>query len=222
MTHDQPLVLAIDEVDRIFAYPEVAGEFFAILRAWVVEGQGGVQDTWKRLRLIITHSQEVYASLPFDLKQSPFNVGRGISLPEFTEVQVLDLAKRHQLNWTVTQVDSLMAVIGGHPYLVQTALSHIASQTATLEQFLKLAPTDQGVYYDHLHRHLIALKDRPAKDRPALATAMHRVVLSAGPVRIGDDDKFKLRSMGLVKFVGDDVAPLCGLYRQYFRTHLMS
>jgi hypothetical protein len=204
-------------VDRIFGYPNVAGEFFAILRAWIVEGQGGINVTWQKLRLIITHSQEVYASLPFDLKQSPFNVGVGIPLPEFTAAQVQDLAHRHQLNWTDSQVESLMTLTGGHPYLVQTALYHIASQNSTLDQFLTLAPTDQGVYYDHLHRHLITLRERPA-----LATAMRRVVLSEKSVRIDDDDKFKLRSLGLVTFQGDEVMPLCGLYRQYFRTHLIS
>ncbi|MEM6404809.1 MAG: AAA-like domain-containing protein, partial [Cyanobacteria bacterium P01_D01_bin.116] len=31
---------------------------------------------------------------------------------------------------------------------------------------------------------------------------------------------FKLRSMGLVKFQGNDVTSLCNLYRLYFRENL--
>jgi hypothetical protein len=35
-------------------------------------------------------------------------------------------------------------------------------------------------------------------------------------VDVGTTEAFKLRSMGLVKFQGNQVVPLCGLYRQYF------
>ncbi|NES70655.1 MAG: hypothetical protein F6K24_38315, partial [Okeania sp. SIO2D1] len=40
------------------------------------------------------------------------------------------------------------------------------------------------------------------------------------PVEIGTIEGFKLRSMGLVKFRGNAVLPLCGLYREYFRVHV--
>jgi hypothetical protein len=35
-------------------------------------------------------------------------------------------------------------------------------------------------------------------------------------VDVGTTEAFKLRSMGLVKFQGNEVVPLCKLYRQYF------
>ena len=38
--------------------------------------------------------------------------------------------------------------------------------------------------------------------------------------QIGSTEAFKLNSMGLVKYHGNEVFPLCNLYRQYFRTRL--
>ncbi|MEL7510104.1 MAG: AAA-like domain-containing protein [Cyanobacteria bacterium J06554_1] len=40
------------------------------------------------------------------------------------------------------------------------------------------------------------------------------------PVQIGSTEAFKLHSMGLVRYDGNSVVPLCGLYRQYFQSRL--
>jgi hypothetical protein len=49
---------------------------------------------------------------------------------------------------------------------------------------------------------------------------MKRVIAGDEPVRIDDTQAFKLSSMGLVRLSGNDVLPLCDLYRQYFREML--
>ena len=49
---------------------------------------------------------------------------------------------------------------------------------------------------------------------------MKQVIAAAGPVRVDPSQGFKLRSMGLVRLSGNDVAPLCNLYRRYFRDRL--
>ncbi len=109
----------------------------------------------------------------------------------------------------------LMEMLGGHPYLVRLALYEIASEKITLERLLELAPTDERPYYNHLHRHLLNLQ----KDEN-LQTAITKVVNTETPVEVGTIEGFKLRSMGLVKFRGNAVVPLCGLYREYFRVHV--
>ena len=103
-TINKPLTLGLDEVDKIFEYPEIYRDFFGLLRALHEEGKR--REIWKRLQLIIVHSTEVY--VPLDINQSPFNVGLSIELPEFNRQQILDLAQRHQLNWNDTEVDKLM------------------------------------------------------------------------------------------------------------------
>lgn len=207
-----PLVLGLDEVDLVFQYPEIAAEFFSLLRAWHEVAKN--RDCWKKLRLVVVHSTEVY--LPLDINQSPFNVGLLIELPEFNSEQVRDLARRHGLNWNTTTVKQLMAMVGGHPYLVRVGLYQIAQQDITLEQLLQTAPTDAGPFGDHLRRHWWHLQQHPK-----LMTAIEQVVsTTAGGVRLEADLAFKLHSIGLVHLQGNSVTPRCELYRQYFREHL--
>jgi hypothetical protein len=47
-------------------------------------------------------------------------------------------------------------------------------------------------------------------------TAITQVVTANSPVDVGTTEAFQLRSMGLVKLQGNDVMPLCDLYRKYF------
>jgi serine/threonine-protein kinase len=212
---NSPLVIGLDEVDRVFAYPEIANDFFGLLRAWYEKAKYGDldSDTWKKLRLIVIHSTEVY--IPMNLNQSPFNVGLSIELPEFTLAQVDDLVQRYQLDWTSAQVETLMRLVGGHPYLVRVAMYHVAHQTITFEQMLEQAATESGVYSDHLRRHLWNLEQYPE-----LATAFSDVVMANAPVPLKPILAFKLHSMGLVTIAGNFVEPRCDLYRQYFCNQL--
>ncbi|WP_254173782.1 AAA-like domain-containing protein [Planktothrix pseudagardhii] len=211
-TISQPLTLGLDEVDQVFQHLEIAQEFFALLRTWHEKGKN--EPVWQRLRLVIAHSKEVY--IPLNINQSPFNVGLPIELPELTVEQVTDLVKRHGLSWSNLEIDSLMGMVDGHPYLVRKALYEMARSRLTLEEFIKISPTEEGLYSDHLRRLLFNLNQNDGE----LAKAMKRVVASENPVRLEGNLGFKLRSMGLVKFRGNDVIPLCNLYRLYFSDRL--
>jgi hypothetical protein len=206
-----PLALGLDEVDQVFQYPDIAQDFFGLLRAWHERGKN--ETGWKRLRLVLVHSKEVY--VPLNINQSPFNVGVPIELGEFSLPQVQDLAQRHGLCLNQEQIQQLMHMVGGHPYLVRVALHQLALQRTTLPHFLQVAPTEEGLYNDHLRRHLENLQ----ADRDLLL-AIKQVIATEQPLQIGSSESFKLRSMGLVKFQGNAVLPLCQLYRQYFRDRL--
>lgn len=206
-----PLVLGLDEVDRVFQYPELAADFLGLLRAWHEDAKN--REVWRKLRLIVVHSTEVY--IPMDINQSPFNVGLPIDLPEFHAEQVQELAGRHGLNWGTMEVEQLMTMVGGHPYLVRLALYHISRQEMTFNQLLANAPTDTGLYNDHLRRNLWNLSQHPK-----LATALKKVVTADSPVQLESIQAFKLYSMGLVQLQGNEVTPRCDLYRQYFSGRL--
>ncbi len=212
---DSPLVLGLDEVDRIFQYPKIADDFFGLLRAWYEEAGYGDSDSglWQKLRLIVVHSTEVY--IPLDVNQSPFNVGLPIELTEFNPAQVLDLAQRHHLNWQDADVDQLMQSVGGHPYLIRLALYHLAHQHLTLAQLTDLAPTEAGIYGDHLRRHLWNLQQHPE-----LAIAWSAVITQPNPVELDSVLAFKLHSLGLVNLHGNYVSPRFELYRRYFSERL--
>ena len=209
LLHSQqpPLVLAIDNFDRIFKYADIETDFCGLLRGWY--GRSRNDALWGNLRLIIVHSQEPY--LPKDINQSPFNVGLPIVLGELTAPEVQGLITRHGLTWTEAEVEQLGALIGGHPYLVRLALYHLAAGDLSLEEFLQTAPTEAGIYRNHLLGHLKALEDYPD-----LAAAMKTVVASAVPVRLRSEEAFKLDSRGLLVRHKNEVQPRCLLYRLYF------
>jgi hypothetical protein len=204
---NQPLTLGLDEVDQVFQHLEIAQEFFALLRVWHENGKN--QPDWKKLRLVIAHSKEVY--IPLNINQSPFNVGLPIELPELTFEQISELVKRHGLNWSENEVNSLMEMVDGHPYLVRKALYEMTRHQLSFAEFIETAPTQSGIYNDHLRRHLLNLQDNEK-----LAEAMKEVVSTNQPIRLEESQAFQLRSMGLIKRVGNDVVPLCNLYRLYF------
>lgn len=203
--------MGLDEVDLTFQHQEIASNFFGLLRAWHEKSKS--RDSWKKLRLVVVHSTEVY--IPLNMHQSPFNVGLPIELSEFSREQVLDLSKRHQLSWSVSLVDSLMDMIGGHPYLVREALYHITKQDLSLDTLLETAATESGLYGDHLRRHWWNLSQHQE-----LADAMREIVYSRNPVKVDPLYAFQLHSMGLVNIIKNDTAPRCDLYRKYFRQQL--
>lgn len=206
-----PLVLCLDDVERVFEYPDIAQDFFPLLRNWYEEANN--LDIWKLLRLVVVHSTEVY--IPLQINQSPFNVGLPVELPEFSLEQVADLAQRHRCNWTEHQLKPLMAMLGGHPFLIRLALYRISCQEITLEQLLQTAPTESGIFIDHLRRHLISLQHNPE-----LATAFKKVVTTDESVQLEPMQVYQLQRMGLVQLEGNKVMPRCNLYRQYFRSSL--
>ncbi|MDJ0660360.1 MAG: AAA-like domain-containing protein [Crocosphaera sp.] len=209
---DTPLVLGLDDVDRLFQYPELADDFFGLLRTWHEEGKN--KDIWQKLRLIVVHSAEVY--IPLNVNQSPFNVGIPITLPVFTPQQVKDLAKVHKLEWSLEEAEKLIDFVGGHPYLIRLALYNIYKKRITLEKLLSINPrTSYNIYRDHLQRQLWSLK----KQNCDLFAALEKVVFATEPVELDLVQSIKLQSLGLVNFQGHKVVISCRLYQEYFQQH---
>ncbi|MBD2545414.1 AAA-like domain-containing protein [Planktothricoides raciborskii] len=211
-SEDSPLVLCLDEVERIFPYHQVAEGFLGLLRAWHEDAK--INETWKQLRLMVVHATEVY--IPLNINQSPFNVGVPVELPEFKPQQIRDLARCYGLELNLNQVNQLMKMVGGHPHLVQQALSQLRIyQQLTLDQLLADAPTEAGIYSHHLRENLLSLQKHPD-----LLEALKQVVFAAKPVRLDSTIAYKLQSMGLVQMQGNDCTPRCDLYAKYFRDRL--
>ncbi|MBW4478349.1 MAG: AAA-like domain-containing protein [Tolypothrix brevis GSE-NOS-MK-07-07A] len=71
LANSSPVVLALNDVDLVFEQPAIANNFCNMLRDWHDKARRGdkVSEIWQKLRLIIVHSTEVYASL--DINNSP-------------------------------------------------------------------------------------------------------------------------------------------------------
>lgn len=208
---DTPIVIALDDVDILFRYPDIASDFFGLLRSWYEKARYGdsTANIWQKLRLLAIHTTETF--LHVNIEKSPFNVGLLIELPEFTPPQVQDLVERHGLDWDNHQVEQLMDLVGGNPYLIRKALFHIQHQEVTLNELLPKSATKGRVYGEYLRRKLAQLQEYPQ-----LLTALIQVASSPTPVELEKVQAVKLHGMGLVKLRGKQVIPQCELYRQYF------
>lgn len=204
---DCPLVLALEEVDCIFPYDEIAKNFLKMLRSWHEETKK--TKIWKNLRIVLLHSTNVYVELP--VNQSPFNVGFPVELTEFSPQNVLDLARRHQLDWEIDQVSALMAIVGGYPDLVRKAFYELKSSQLSLTEILPKAATDVGIYRHKLKNHWGDLQEYSE-----LKAALKQVVTAEHPVKLEQVLEFKLLSTGLVKQNEHGITPSCQLYRDYF------
>ena len=205
---DSPVVLAFDELNRIFEYPQVAKDFLPLLRSWYEEAK--INSIWKQLRQIVVHSTEVY--IPLNINQSPFNIGLPIQLSKFQLCQVKELAQKYQINWhSSRELEQLVSLVGGHPALIQIALYYLSRQEITLSELLKTASTPNGIYHNHL-RHLWLI----LQAEPELADCCKLLLKSNLPERLKPVTAYKLASMGLIEQIGDEAVISCELYRCYF------
>lgn len=203
----QPLVLGLDDVDRLFQFPDVASVFFGLLRTWHEEGKN--REVWRKLRLVVAHSIDIV--IPLDVNKSPFNVGLPIELKPFTAEQVQALAHRYDLDWSIQEATRLMNWVGGQPYLVKKGLYHIWHQDTTLDELIAQSSDLTTIYSDHLQRQLLNLTRQPE-----LAAVFNQVLQKPSLLELDLVQVLQLQSMGFIYLESDRVVPSCELYHQYF------
>ena len=207
---EQPLVLAMDEVESIFD-TEFRSDFFGMLRTW--HNNRATEPIWKKLDLALVTSTEPYQLIE-NLMQSPFNVGEVIDLQDFTPEQVMHLNQIHGSPLTPGEEQQLMMLISGHPYLVRRALYLVASKRITAAELFSQATDDRGPFGDHLRYHLFRLYGKKE-----LIDGFNEVIRK----NTCPDDRvfFRLRGAGLVRQEArNKIMPRCSLYAIYFREHL--
>ncbi|MEL6911273.1 MAG: AAA-like domain-containing protein [Cyanobacteria bacterium J06598_4] len=210
---DRPLVLGLDEVDRLLNYPDISQDFFYLLRSWHEEANN--DELWEQLRLAVVYSTEDFGTL--DINQSPFNVGLPVELQPFELPEMANLAETYGLKISDRNLEQLMLMLGGQPYLVDLAMSYLASNSEIkLAQLLEQATTDTGIYNSYLWQHLINLKSNSQ-----LLQVYLEVLNSSAAIQIDIVAAYQLYRMGLIKWSKDNtVMPSCELFRQYFLPRL--
>lgn len=212
-----PLVLGMDEVDSIFD-TDFRSDFFGMLRSWhngratgsLVKGNA----CWKQLDLVLVTSTEPYQLIE-NLNQSPFNVGHTIELEDFDSDQVADLNNRHGTPLSPGELERLIKLLNGHPYLVRRALYLVASRQMSAGDLFARATDERGPFGDHL-RHLCYRM----YGNKELIQGMLKVIRR----NTCQDERlfFRLHGAGLVRrnFENGKVVPRCQLYADYFKEHL--
>lgn len=209
---DRPLILAIDELDQLFAYPDIAREFLLLLRNWSERAKAAVLDSdpWYKLRLVTVHSTEVL--LPGSIAPSLLNAGLAIDLPEFTAAQTRALAERYEQKFTPSEIDRLIAFLGGHPYRLQLAFYYFQQGTITLEELVENAEIAIDLYAEHLQQQWWNLQRYPH-----LQDIFAEIVRLNTPIECEAELSFPLQKMGLVRRQGDKTSLACELFRLFFR-----
>jgi hypothetical protein len=207
-----PVVLLLDEVDRLFDRP-YRGDFFAAVRGW--HNNRATEDAWENLHLLLGHATDPALWIE-NLNESPFNVGDRLRLDSgFTREEVADLNDRHgRPLHSPDEIAGLMELVGGHPYLIRQALYVQATERWPLTRLREEAAKDTGPFGDHLRRHLWALHQNER-----LHDVVAKIARGAG---CEDETLFqRLLAAGLVSGETRATARLrCDLYKQYFSRHL--
>lgn len=204
---NSPLVLGLDEVQRLFPEEQIAKNFFPLLRCWHEKKGNSI---WHQLRFVIAYSTEIYIKL--GINQSPFNIGYLVEPNDFATEQIIDLASRYSLTLNSEEIDYLMKTVGGHPYLAHQALYSVKVKGMDLPKKLSQAIYPGGIYDNHLQGLLLELK------RDSILADTYKEVVNADDwIEIDEMVGHSLYRLGLIKRQQSKVIPSCDLYRQYFR-----
>jgi hypothetical protein len=208
---NQPLVLAMDEVENLFD-TSFRSDFFSMLRSWHNNRANPTIPIWKQLDLVLVTSTEPYQLIE-NLNQSPFNVGEVINLEDFACDQVTDLNQRHGSPLSTGEEQRLNSLLNGHPYLTRRALYLIATGRASVAELFAKSTDDRGPFGDHLRYHLFRVHDKEDLIAGLCEVMQHNTCDK-------EDIFFRLRGAGLVQRTGQAVQMRCQLYADFFREHL--
>ncbi len=211
-TLDRNLVLILDEVDKLFPFPEIYQDFFPMLRYWYEKSRDS--EVWEKLRLVIAHSTQYYGKL--DINSSPFgNVGLPIKLEEFTLQEVQKLVFIHEIR--LDDAKAIMQMIGGHPYLIRLAFYQLSKKEIKINQLVTNSSVNESIYHPHLQEILTILKKEPE-----LLIAFQQILNQTLDRRNTPDSViFKLEGTGLIKLEGNKITVRCKLYQLYFSDRLL-
>lgn len=200
-----PVVFAFDEVDHVLGR-SWQSDFASTLRLWHERRADPSPNPWARLGLALVTSTEPYLFIK-DSSRSPFNVGLQLELPLFGAKEYQKLARNYGVRLAPAELDRMVKLLGGQPYLTQLACYHLTRSLdfATLE---RTAAGSHGPFGSHLR----AL-EKKLEDAGLLATMKQLAAHGEQPSR---DDFYRLHGAGLVREEHGRVAPANDLYKRFF------
>lgn len=208
---DSCLVLGLDEVDRLLHY-QYANDIFGLFRSWHNRRALDAGGPWCRFTLALAYATEPHLFIR-DLNQSPFNVGTRLSLSDFNDLEAAELNRRYDSVLSDSDLERYCKLLGGHPYLLNSALYAKKYDGADLVDLEAQAERHEGPFGEHLNRILNLLTQAPA-----LSEAV-RGLLQQKPV--SDAEFYRLRSAGILS--GDfsrEAKMRCHLYSNFLRKRL--
>ena len=205
-------VFCWDETDLVFPR-HYSSDFFKTLRVWH-NSRAPLQSPWRRVTMILAHATDPNQWIK-GTENSPFNVAhlKGELLP-FERSQVAVLDRRYGTGLTAVEIDCLMALVGGQPYLIRQALCALKNRNSSLEALDAMSTRRESPFADHLRAIGIFLSGDPQ-----LTQAMRQIVDGG---ECDDEDAFhRLVMAGLADGESRRRASCrCEVYRRFVREHL--
>lgn len=201
----EPFILAMDEVNRLLPSP-FRDNFFGMLRAW--HNKRAYDEPFKKIDIFLSSSIEPILLIENE-DQSPFNVADSILLQDFTHAEVAELNRRHYSPLDDGQVEELVDLIAGHPFLTRVALYQLAIGKLSVTSLFTQAASHSGPFGDHLQYYANRIVNEPALNQAL------RQVLREG-IWVEERAFHQLRGLGLIKRMGKQVVPRNKLYGHCF------
>jgi AAA+ ATPase superfamily predicted ATPase len=210
LNDDRPLLLSLDNLESIFSNFKVGADFCGLLRSWKEEESRD----WQNIKVILIHTWYVSTADNF----SPLDNIRAtlVNLPELTINQVTELVKLYDLTCNEKQIDLLVNLVGFHPFLIRFALDHISRKETSLEDILARGHLSNGLFEEHLTRHL-----RYLERSPQLYEIVQKVLQGEHPLIVRSDLLKQLRDSGITKSDGNREFFLNRLYELFFRRTIL-
>lgn len=203
-----PFLLVLDNVDTLFGVWEIASRFGRMINTW--HEKSCCLRPWQGFRILLAYSPESPQFWTVD--NFLFRATATLELEDFSASQIDILIQRACLSLTPQQRRELIALVGGHPYLLSQALYALKYRYQSPDTFLSQAPTLSSVYAPHL-----CTKARQLQAVPELLPLWRRLVWSDRPVTADSLDFRSLTYLGLIQWQGHQVMVRNDLYRRFFR-----
>ncbi|MCK4761402.1 MAG: AAA-like domain-containing protein [Candidatus Aminicenantes bacterium] len=209
----ETILILFDEVDRVLNSP-CRDDFFSTIRNW--DSLMKSKDRWRKLNLVMAHYRGPHLWIQ-DVNQSPFNVGTQIKLNAFElkDIKSLNQTYKNPLK-TDNEIEKLMHVTGGQPFLVRWAFHQIATQKYNCVGELE----NEAIHKcEELERFLQRFLFHMQKEEK-LRKSLLRILKGR---RCKDTEHFDyLKSLGLIKGDSPKEANIyCQLYEHFFKMHIL-
>ena len=209
---DGPLVWFMDEADRLFN-ASFANDFFGLVRSWHNARATDPRGPWSRFTIVIAYATEARLFIR-DLHRSPFNVGRQITMRNFTLEETSELNVRYGSPIKKqSELEALHFLVAGQPFLVRRAFDALATGAIDVATLIGAAEENEGPFSDHLKRLSVAVSRFPnvlVALRSSLSLSEH----------VDPESVERLIAAGVLRQEPSGQAvPACDLYRRYLLSH---
>lgn len=204
LLEDKPLLIIIQNADRLFDYIDVSDSFFGVFRAWFNNGE------FSNLKMILSYTTEPLLEMT-NMYQSPLhNLGSDIRLKPFNVEELKVLANSYGMILSEKEINEFKDFTGGYPYLSRKIFHTVVKNQQSLSEVLN-NPYEEDSINTHLRRYLWILEEKPD-----LKEILKKIV--RGIPCGNEEDKlcYLLESTGLIINTHNEPEFSCKLYKDYF------